>query len=457
MGGEWYYLSDTFIPYTTDCRGCNESQEKHGIQRDNGHTSPEDASLDAVATIISLGSGRQQVAVARNPEVQSLELLIASEKSLSPSHSDITTFFNHLRELSSAAKSFDQAAETQAKLIAHVYRMCRSEFDKIVRSYTAALEDRLSKLKIATELTKHGSQEETGRDVVWVGFCAVKTIVEYAHSLDSDEPTEDLILLLHKTLTPVDLILQSMDETMLLDSAVGAFAIRWSSYLPSYSRLMILVDGGVSRALRDICVLSRAVAVLMDSVLDNQRIATLLAEGVKCEFLERSQYSDTAITLNDDVFAALVSHFPALNRISLKGLLDRIHTKLSQCPTDSIRADEVNKATFHVRVSVHCEMALISRLISCNTESTLYIACALPVCYACHVFVKAFKTIEGNNSIHVRWFDGTLDCGWDLPPFLATSDIKESIMKKWNLTVQAAVVGYQERARYVSTYISRVV
>lgn len=188
------------------------------------------------------------------------------------------------------------------------------------------------------------------------------------------------------------------------------------------------------------------------------KISSVLANELRyiwiCSKPDMAEDPPRCIKFDDTVMTHLHSRFPSLDGVVLEEFLRRLHKKIGRCQKNSFESDKDDTTTFIITPKLHCEAALISHLTltMAQTEQTqMYIATALPSCYACHVFVEVMND-RSLVEFSLRTYNGVLDCGWRLPclPSDEAEIIQGMMTKKLGRTLDAALEGFRIREGPVS-------
>ncbi len=140
---------------------------------------------------------------------------------------------------------------------------------------------------------------------------------------------------------------------------------------------------------------------------DKDLRAHLRSGAIRCDWIKPHTKPDAiSVILDEPSMEGLRSCLPALKDTSVEEFVQAIDDKIQAgdryLTNRGIAHDPRNlPATFEVQESIHCEAALIAYLDDQAIESTLYIASALPACYACHLLAISMREVQGCNSFRL--------------------------------------------------------
>ncbi len=203
------------------------SQNKVGFKWFNRRHTREEKLLDAMATIISLQSGRQPVSLIRAPQSTNLELVIASAQPMTPSQ--LSNFELYLTLLTKTATVTDDLIDaSEAELVVHAYRICRDEVNKIVIARAAQLAPTLPQIADAIKAydAKKGEDVSYEIHILELARSAIKSLLAYHAAATADSAGEALVLQLHRDLVAIIPALYMKAEVTIMDSAVGKYWTR---------------------------------------------------------------------------------------------------------------------------------------------------------------------------------------------------------------------------------------
>ncbi len=225
-----------------------------------------------------------------------------------------------------------------------------------------------------------------------------------------------------------------------------------------YSHLE-LIDGGIREELVEVSFLSRALDDMIHGARKSKGLRALLNSGVRCHWVPPTPPKAVSIVVDAPSLTELRSSLPALQEAVFDKVIPNLERKLKAgelYPTNrNITHNAITApATFDVQVSAHCEVALISHLASRNIPTTLYIASALPACYACHLLVESMEELQGYKTFQLGPYNGVIDCGWEFPSALPHADaVQKTMLRKLNDQLKEIIDRYQ---RPKKPYVSRL-
>ncbi len=204
------------------------TQNKVGFKWFNRRHTRGEKLLDAMATIISLQSGRRPVSLIRAPESTHLELVIASAQLMTPAQ--VSNFERYLTLLTKTASVTDALIDaSQAEVVVHAYRICRDEVDKIVIARAAHLAPTLPQIAEAIKAysAKEGEDVSYEIHILELARSAIKSLLAYraaaTAAATADSAGEALVLQLHRDLIAIIPALYMKAEVTIMDSAVGKY------------------------------------------------------------------------------------------------------------------------------------------------------------------------------------------------------------------------------------------